>query len=130
MERHNDETLEDEERLFRRIKPEHVFYDEAEARYRPQSLAFRDGNDGEVSVYVSSMTTVESVLDGHPGFSLAAILAGLPRSHGCIVAKTPEDSNPAHRVIVHATKGGMRKVSKILADKAVWVKCIQPKSKS
>ncbi|MGO9463723.1 MAG: hypothetical protein ACLQIB_24235 [Isosphaeraceae bacterium] len=127
IERHDDQTLADDDRLLRRIRREQIISDDREAgRYRPMSMAFREGADGEVSVYVRSLTTVEAVLEGHAEFSLAEITVGLARSVGCRVAKTPEDPNPAHRVIIHPSKSGMRKAAKIFADQALWVKLIPP----
>jgi len=128
VERHDDQTLGDDDRLLRRIKREQIIADDRDAgRYRPMSMAFRDG-EGEVSVYVRRLITVEAVLEGHPDFSLAEIPVGLARSVGCLVAQTPEDPNPAHRVIIHPSKGGMRKAAKVFADQATWVKLIPPAS--
>jgi hypothetical protein len=125
-ERHDDQALADDERLLRRIKKEQIIPDDKRAdKYRPMSMAFRD-RAGEVSVYVRSLTTVEEVLEGHAQFSLAEITVGLARSAGCMVAKTPEDPNPAHRVIIDRSGGGMKKASKIFADEAVWAKLIAP----
>lgn len=126
MERHDDETLADDERLLRRIKKQQIIPDEKQANtYRPMSMAFRDGSD-EVSVYVRSLTTVDAVLEGHAEYSLAEITVRLARSVGCMVARTPEDPDPAHRVIIHETKGGMKKASKVFANEASWVKLIPP----
>ena len=96
----DDETLGDETVLMRRVRPDQIIHDQEAGRYRPQSLALRDGKDGEVSVYVKGLCTPDSVLEGHVGYSLASVLTGRVRALGCIVSKTPEDPNPAHRVII------------------------------
>jgi hypothetical protein len=124
MTRIDDETLGDERILWRRILRHWIINDEG--RDRPQSIAFVDRRTFEISVFVADMTDEDSLMSKYPGESLAAIPAGLPRSLGGIVARTPENPDPAHRVIVYPTQGAMRKASKILAEHAEWVRLLKP----
>ena len=97
MERHDDETLADDERLLRRIKKQQIIPDEKQAdTYRPMSMAFRDGSD-EVSVYVRSLTTVDAVLEGHAEYSLAEITVpsgSLRRMHSGRDSRRPQSRPP------------------------------------
>jgi hypothetical protein len=122
MARIDDESLGAERILWRRILP-HWIINEG-GRYRPQSIAFVDRRTFEVSVFVADLTDEDSLMSKYPGESLAAIPAGLPRSLGGIVAKTPENPDPAHRVLVYSTPSAMKKASKILAEYALWVRLI------
>jgi hypothetical protein len=124
MEREDDSGLSDDKDLWRRISP-HWIIREGD-RFRPGSNSFRDGRSGELSVFVAEMTNEDEVMKGHDADSLVAIPAGLPRSLGCIVALTPEDPNPAHRIIIHPEKNGMKKASKVLAEEARWVRLLPP----
>ncbi|HZW29580.1 MAG TPA: hypothetical protein VFF52_02680 [Isosphaeraceae bacterium] len=123
MTRIDDETLGDERILWRRILPHGIINDEG--RYRPQSIAFVDRRTFEISVFVADMADEDSLMSKYPGESLAAIPARLPRSLGGIVARTPENPDAAHRVIVYPTPSAMKKASKILAENAQWVRLIK-----
>jgi hypothetical protein len=124
MTRIDDESLGDDRILWRRILPHWIINEEG--RDRPQSIAFVDRRSFEISVFVADMTDEDSLMSKYPGESLAAIPAGLPRSLGGIVARTHENPDPAHRVIVFPTPSAMKKASKILAENASWIRLIKP----
>lgn len=129
----DDENLSDDEILWRRIlaKPEWVENNrDGSGSIRPSSIAFLDNRTKEVSVNVASLTTKEEVLAPYPNQGLVSIPAGLPRSHGLIIALTPEVPEPSHRVICPrpvtqdgpVISGNKRKtVARKLAESAKWL---------
>jgi len=128
MPRVDDESLGDDRLLLRRILPEWIIRENG--RYRPQSIAFMDRHTYEVSVFVADLTDAVSILQGHPQANLVAFVAGIPRSVGGIVARTPENSDPSHRVLCYPTQGLMRKAAKLIAEGAQWINLIPPVSSS
>jgi len=127
MPRINDEELSNEKVLWRRIIPAWITTDE-NGQWCPQSLAFIDRHTSEVSVYVAELTDETTVLDRHPGDSIVAFLASIPRSIGGIVAKTPEDPNPAHRVLCYEGGSQMKRAAKKITEKGsyTWVVLVPP----
>jgi hypothetical protein len=119
MARINDEELPDGAILWRRIIPGWITTDENGVS-RPQSWAFIERLTSEVSVFVADMTNKETVLDGHLGDSIIAFSAGIPRSIGGIVAKTPEDPNPAHRVLCYQSGSQMKRAAKKITEEGVY----------
>src|SRR5207253_10839309 len=87
--RPDDPSIPNEERLWRRIRPNWVHRPPGEAP-RPTSAAFKDNRSGEVSVFIASRTTMETLLQNYPTDSLAEITAGLARSEGYRVVRDPD----------------------------------------
>ena len=129
MDRVDDEGLADDAPLWRRIIPSWITYEDGV--YRPGSFAFIDRLTYEISVFVASLTDIEAVLKDHPTDSLVQISAKLPRSIGGIVAKTPEDPNPSHRVICYPNPSQMKKAGKLLVQSGnfEWVWLLPPEPK-
>ena len=126
MPRTDDDCLAGEAILWRRIVPSWITY--KDGRHRPGSFAFVDRLTFEVSVFVASLTDESALMEPYPADSLVGFPASLPRSLGAIVAATPENSHPGHRVIVYQNAGAMKKASQILARKAEWVRFKPPTS--
>lgn len=124
--RTDDTDLDDDELLYRRIwdKPDWINAKAvADGTLKPSAVAFLDRHN-EVSVSVASMTTVEKVLEGFPAFGLVSIKVGVPRSLDHIVAITPEEEDPAHRVICPSpdySKGKRKEAARRMADAVNWI---------
>ena len=115
MPRVDDPDLDDETVLWRRVLPDWITSDD-NAGHRPTSITFMDRHTFEVSVSVARLTDSVSVLKDHPADSLVAIKVGDIRRAGGIVGLTPENPDPAHRVLCYANPSQMRKVAKLLTD--------------
>ena len=116
MERSDDESLNDDALLLRRREPAWIVREDG--RLRPGSNSLRDERSGEVSFFVFSLTNVEELMSQRPNQSLISFRAGLPRQAPFkgIVAKTPEDPNPAHRVLCYRSESDMKKAAKFICD--------------
>ena len=91
---------------------------------------FLDRRTGEVSVHVSSLTTVEVVLARYPYHSLVAIKASVPRAFGHVVCPDPIKDDPelpddrSHALICPPAGVGTSKLkanAKRMALSATWV---------
>jgi alkylated DNA nucleotide flippase Atl1 len=119
MERIDDVELADGTLLWRRIVPAWITT-EANGLSRPQSWSFIDRHTNEVSVFIAELTDEETVLNGHLGDSIVAFTAGIPRSVGGIVAKTPEDPNLAHRVLCYQGGSQMKRAAKKITEEGSY----------
>ena len=119
MDRVDDKDLGDERLLYRRILPGWIIREDGE--YRPQSIALIDRHTSEISVFVADMTTQDAIMQGYPDDSLVEFKAALPRSCAGIISKTPENPDPAHRVLCYPTGNKMVKAAKIIANNFRWV---------
>jgi hypothetical protein len=118
-------TINDDDLLWRRIPDVPQWITPLPGGgYRVSSAAFKDGGDGQVSVHLAKLTTVEAALADYPDNGLVQICAGLPRSldHSVIYDPTPED--PSHTVIVppqNKTKKSRLHDAKRMAEEARWL---------
>jgi hypothetical protein len=119
MDRVDDKDLGDERLLYRRIIPGWIIHEDGE--YRPQSVALVDRHTHEVSVFVADLTTISAIMQDYPEQSLVEFQAALPRKCDGIVSKTPENPDPAHRVLCYPTGNKMVKAAKIIATNCRWV---------
>jgi hypothetical protein len=120
----DDETIQSDEKLLRRIHPKHVVPDR-DGGFRPSSAAF---NDRELSVDIESTLTAlnrshQSCIDGYDGFGLAWFSAGTARANQQAVSRDPLPDNPAHG-IVYGDKP--TRVKKQLVEGATWIVEIRP----
>lgn len=99
----DDATIEDDERLLRRVPPWQIVWDDNLQKSRPSSAAFDDDSQGDpMSVYLTSILnqmgyTAAHTLDGHdPGFAVAAVSAGALRDEQQVVLRDPEPGAPPH----------------------------------
>lgn len=115
----NDETIPDDEDLYRRIAKDWLVKDEATGRLRLSSAAFRD-NRKEISVHLSSLITAsDSLSRGGDGIiGLVSITAGQARSLDQGVVRDPLPDDEAHALICGRQSKTTRRH---LAATAVWV---------
>jgi hypothetical protein len=118
-------TINDDDQLWRRIPdvPD-MIKKLPDGTYRVSSAAFKDGRDGQVSVHLAKLTTVETALADYPNNGLVWIYAGLPRSlgHSVIYDRTPEDRS--HTLIVppkNQTNKSRQRDAKRMAEEARWL---------
>ena len=97
-ERADDSTIEDTEVLWRLAHPSNIHIKNGTPR--PQSVLFIDRDTGEMSVVISSMTTLDDFKKGFPEHSVVAVTAKDVRGLGYRVCRDPIPGNPAHAVIV------------------------------
>jgi hypothetical protein len=128
-ERLDDPSIHSDDPLWRRIHPMQVVPDPKSGGFRPSSAAFNDPSNGTpMSVVLgkevlAAACTSESVLQDHPGFSLASLTAGLARKHQQTVYRLPVAGEPAHAEV----KGAKPKSTcKEFAKQATWVVLRQP----
>lgn len=122
----DDETIPDDELLWRRVLPSQIVADEETGRLRPSSAAFRPSDS--MSVSIASMTSVQVELEKTPEQSLAEFAVGFCRSLGCSVVRQPEPENPAHALVFGgASKGCLTKTqAKQIAHRAQWKHLARP----
>jgi hypothetical protein len=128
--RSNDETIEDEDLLWRRILNTPIWIKESEdGKIKPSSAAFLDDYTNEVSVNVALLTNQQAVLGNYPDMGLVSIKAGVPRSFEHIISATPEVYDPSHRVICPPSDISRRRrktLARQIANEAQWI--IYPES--
>jgi hypothetical protein len=121
----DDETIRDEDLLWRRIPNKPDFIKKLEdGKIKPSSAAFRDGNTNEVSVHLASLANQDVISEQFPEVGLVSITAGLPRSLGHIVAATPEVDDVSHRVICppsDISKTKRKTLARKIAEEAEWL---------
>ncbi len=117
----DDPTIPGDERLFRRIPPSWVHWDE-HGNPTVSSAAFKDL---ELSIYLESIMIgarselVDAIRGRAPGFGLAAITAAHARSLDQAVMRDPLPEELAHGIVYGPKKRG--RVSNKLCDGARWV---------
>lgn len=118
-------TINDDDLLWRRIPDVPQWIKRLpDGTCRVSSAAFKDGVDGQVSVHLAKLTTVETVVAAYPNNGLVEIYAGLPRSlgHSVIYDRTPED--PSHTLIIppqNQPNNSRQRDAKRMAEEARWL---------
>ncbi len=107
----DDATIPSESKLWRRIPKWQWTKDENLGRVRPSSAAFEDE---ELSVFLKIVLDekglgVDHVLEGHQGFAVASIAAGIARECKQAVVRDPMEGSPAHGLVVGKKTDGTRK---------------------
>ena len=119
MDREDDKTILDADRLLRRISPQQIIRECG--KVRPSSAAFKDK---ELSVNIESLMVeqcreLEESLAGHSGFSLASIRAGDVRKHNLpIVKDTDPPNDPAHGLVLGKKRGSFSKAMTLSCE---WI---------
>lgn len=116
----DDPTIPATERLFRRIPPTWIDWDD-QGKAAISSAAFKDE---ELSITLESVMErdqrpPEDAVRNFPRYGLAAITAGHARSLNQAVARDPEPEEPAHGVVYGQKKRGG--IGGKLRDGAEWV---------
>lgn len=99
----DDDTISDDEILWRRVPPSNVKFDNSGNLIGPKSSAFKEG-DPPMSVDIASLSSVEQTLSGHENFQIAAFSAGQAREIDCKVVRNPLPENPAHALVIGSHK--------------------------
>jgi hypothetical protein len=116
----DDPSIPGDERLFRRIPPTWIVWDE----YGTATISSAAFKDEELSVNVESVMVrddrpPEDAIRTYPGYGLAAITAGQARALNQAVAPDPQPEDPAHGVVYGQKKRGG--IGGKLRDGATWV---------
>jgi hypothetical protein len=125
-------AIPDETRLFRRIDPNQIPWDENKRERRPSSLNFQDSTDGTpMSVFAENIAQAnaeapEDFLKGPwEGFYLAAVTAGSMRKCGQEVFPDPHNQDAKDSFRSHCAVRGRKDKQKLrskLAEGYEWVK--------
>jgi hypothetical protein len=120
VDREDDKTILDSDRLLRRIPPVQVIHED-DGCTRPSSAAFKDP---ELSVNIESMMAAqnrksEEAVSPAPGSGLVAISAGAVRVFGLPIVRDPlPPHDPAHGLVLGTkTKAFFKEMSRT----ATWV---------
>ena len=121
QERIDDSTVNNDERLWRRVHPDQIIWDEHLKNYRPSSGVFRPS--GEMSVDIASLSTPEAALSNYSQHSLVEFQAGAARKEGCIIVRDPLPDNPSHALVCGKnTEGRLTKPqAKNIQRNSKWV---------
>lgn len=121
--RHDDPTIPDEERLFRRVHLCQIVKDENTGFARVSSGAFRD-KDKEISINIESVLkandgTPETCLRNHPACKLIYLTAGQARELEQAVCRDPKPPADLSHGLVCGKQN--TRVLHELRDAAEWV---------
>jgi hypothetical protein len=128
---HDDPSIEDSDRLIRRINPnEHIIFDNNRKCNRISSKLYSPSSEenGGMSVDIESLIIADSknvgeFVTGDLFIGSVVICADVPRSVGLLVGKDPIlPENPYHGEVWGSRKPNYFKSSekKTLADAAIW----------
>lgn len=96
-ERQDDRSIGNNERLWRRVHPTQIDFDNETGEPRVSSGVFST-SDG-LSVSIASETTIETLLRNYPEHSVVEFEVGVARSVGCVVVRDPTRDDPAHALV-------------------------------
>jgi len=119
----DDLSIRDHIRLFRRIHPDWIVWDENLNCYRPSSQAFNDSKDGSpMSVHREDILEGENrepgiVLAGFNDWALAALSAGTLRQNKQGIASDPLPDDRSHALVFGPKPP---KVRKRIAKASEW----------
>jgi hypothetical protein len=121
----NDQHLEDDAVLLRRVRPDQIVDDQNLGARRPSSAPFKDTQMSvDAEPILKSLGLDKSFsLSKHKGYSLVGFTAGVARAHQQAVVVTPEDGNPAHTEVRGKKTQG---IANALRDVSSWVH-LEPK---
>ena len=84
--------------LWRRIGPDWIV--ERDGADGVSSAAFLDNVDGNVSVHLASLTTIEAIRGAYQHCRIAALPASIPQSLGFTVQRDPLPEDPSHALLI------------------------------
>ncbi|MCH8844244.1 MAG: hypothetical protein IID61_14890 [SAR324 cluster bacterium] len=118
----DDPTIDDASEVWRRIPPNHFYYDEDLRLVRPQSSAFCNHPDSSPMsvVLVEKGRNIDraKVLEGHGGYGLVSFSVGFARSLGQGVTREPTSHEPDH---AHVVGKKTTSIKRKLAKKSKWI---------
>ena len=95
--RPDDPSIGDEERLWRRVHPKQIDLSSETGEPEVSSGAFSTRE--ELSIAISSQTTLETFVFNYPEHSVVEFTAGAARVLGCSVVRDPLPNDPAHALL-------------------------------
>lgn len=93
-----DEPIDGAEILWRRVTPDWIKRAE-DGTIILASAAFLDNIDGNVSVHIASLTTIENVTKSFPHCQIVAIEARVAIERGFTIQRDPLPDDPSHALI-------------------------------
>src|SRR5689334_4681634 len=93
-----DEPVDGAEILWRRLTPDWIKRAE-DGSIILASAAFLDNIDGNVSVHIASLTTLEEVKKAFPYCEIAALTAQVALDCGFTIKRDPMPDDPSHALI-------------------------------
>lgn len=106
-----DEPIDGAAILWRRLTPDWIKRAE-DGSMIVASAAFLDNIDGNVSVHIASLTSLEDVLRAYPHCQIAAIEAKVAIDRGFTVERDPLPEDPSHALIKPPPERRSRNVRK------------------
>jgi hypothetical protein len=105
----DDQTIADEDPLWRRINPMGVVRDATGVRV--SSAAFQDSPDGSpMSITLGrECGSHEQAIGSHHGYGLASVTAGKAREQRQVVCRDPQPEEPAHALVEGQKTGAVKK---------------------
>jgi hypothetical protein len=120
----DDPTINGDDLLWRRIPNVPQMIKVLDGTYHISSAAFIDGIDGQVSVHLSKLTTIEKALAEHPEKGLVEITASVPQSLGHSVVHDPTPDDYSHTLIIppkNKTNNTRKRDAREMAKAARWL---------
>lgn len=115
------EEVDGAEILWRRIGPDWIVErDNAEG---VSSAAFLDNIDGNVSVHIAALTTIEAVRGAYHHCRITALPASVPQSLGFTVQRDPLPEDPSHALLMPPTTSRSKNTKRADARKMA-VSCV------
>lgn len=120
----DDNSIQNEDDLWRRVMPAQIVHDHNLGTSRPSSAAFEDSPDGSPmsaiweKLHRQQNLTEADALAGHTGFGLVSFKVSLARELNQGIQRDPVEDAPAH-VLVFGPK--TKSVRRKLAAGAQWV---------
>lgn len=110
----NDESISNEEELWRRVPSDQVIFDSNLNSHRPSTQAFQNsGGTSSMSVNLASETTIEDTLKDYENYLLVSFETRLARELSQGVKRSPLPDNAAHTEVTGNKTKGVRKKFKI-----------------
>jgi len=124
--RQDDTSIGDDVILWRRILDDRGWWTtDPDGRIRPASVAFKDRQSNEVSMYIATLTSETEVLSKHLSHGIVRIKAGQIRAAGTFnitADEIPVEEDPAGRAHIVVSPSPNTKAARIMAQCASWVR--------
>ena len=85
--------------LWRRLVDEWIITNREDGTVKIISAAFIDRIDGNISVHIASLTSIEEVRRAYPHSRIAALEARVAQECGFTVVRDPQPDDPSHAIL-------------------------------